>query len=519
MKKLHQRKIGKSYKSMWKYDCFADDFKALCEQKKNEVMILDRCGAEKKDYLYADVFSLTKRFLSFYRNHGLQKGDTVVFIMPNALETIIGFFAALLGGINYAPIPCTVSRREYDNWIKLVTPRLVVKKKGVAEYESCHMIYNCKCDGDLSWLPREEFCPEETQSAYIYLMTSGTTGVPKAMSIDSDKLWSSGKAFAGCYQMDSSGYRFWNYLPMSYLGGLYNLALIPLCCKGSFVISEPFSGKMFLNYWNFVESNEITALWFVPSILQGLLKIAKLVGKQRFCHYGRNVRISFLGTAPVQLGMKEEFEYVFGIRLYENFALSESTFLTVEQDSDIQFREQGSVGRNLPYVSLKIVPVDGNEQIGTIWIKTPFLFSGYLSEDGSMDISFDDDGYFNTNDLGYIDKNGMLVLAGRNRDIIKRGGMFISLNEIENVVGKRPNIEAVAAVPVKHDFYGETYVLCVIFRQKEEIERQKGQLRTWMAEQFVSYKMPEKICVYDVFPQTASGKIQKNKLTDEVEEK
>lgn len=503
---------------MWKYDCFAEDFELLCEQKKDDVMIVYQYDAKKSSYTYAEVLNLSKRFLTFFQKNGLQAGDTVVTIMPNSPEVIIAFFAAMLGGLNYAPLPCAVSKREFDNWIRVVQPKMIIKKKGGAVGSNLQMAsFECECNGDLSWLSDEEAGFETGTVSHIYLMTSGTTGSPKAISINTNKLWSSAKAFAQFYHIEESSYRFWNYLPMSYLGGLYNLALIPLCCKGSFVISESFSGKTMLNYWNFVTNNGITALWLVPSIVQGLIKISRLVGTQNTSHLAGEVKIAFLGTAPIQLSMKEEFEKVFGLRLYENFALSESTFLTAEEDTNIEFREQGSVGKKMPNIFLKVIPVEGVEKIGVIWIKTPFLFEGYLLEDGTLDIPLDEDGYFNTKDLGYINGNNILVLAGRNRDIIKRGGQFISLNEIEAVVGELPYIENVAAVPVKHDFYGEVYVLCVIFKQQEETEKQKEQLHTWMLDNFAAYKVPDRIYVCHSFPKTASGKIQKNKIAEEIE--
>lgn len=499
---------------MRRYDSFVDDFNGLCKMKKDEIMIAYDVEGERKYYSYEDVSIYVHRFLAFFRDNGLRQGDTIVIIMPNAPETIICFFAALMGGINYAPLPHTASKRECDNWISLVHPKLIMKKARGIEYDFQIPVFACECDGDLSWLPAVKALSTGHLPSRIYLMTSGTTGTPKAVVIDANKLWSSAKVFAQFYHIEKSSYRFWNYLPMSYLGGLYNLAFIPLCCEGSFVISEPFSGKMMLNFWDFVISNEISALWFVPSIIQGILKIAEIVNNQHQCLYGEIIKIAFLGTAPIQLHIKKKFEKVFGINLYENFALSETVFLTAEDKLNIQFREEGSVGKRLPDISLKLVPIDEAEMIRSIWVKTPFLFEGYLLEDGNIECELDEDGYFETKDLGYLNENDILVLSGRNRDIIKKSGRFISLAEIENVVGNYPLVEGVAAVAVPHDFYGETYMLCVIFKQQEAVEQQKDNLYKWMLKKFISYKMPEKICVFNSFPRTSSGKIIKSKLMD-----
>ena len=127
----------------------------------------------------------------------------------------------------------------------------------------------------------------------------------------------------------------------------------------------------------------------------------------------------------------------------------------------------------------------------------------------------DEEGYFNSKDLGYFNSDNILVLAGRNRDIIKKGGLFVSLVEIENLVNKHPDVEEAVAVPIHSEFYGETYVLCVIFKQNEEGQAEK--LHTWMLDNIVKYKLPEKICAFEKFPRTASGKIQKRMIVEELE--
>lgn len=501
---------------MIKDSLFSKDFAELCKKNKNNSLIVLTNEEGKKSYSYLEVESIVRRYLTFFKENGLEKGDTIVTVMPNSVECILCFFATLVGGYGFAPLACQVSKREFNNWLGLVRPKLIIRKKGIADYETQIKTYECNCDGNVSWLPTKESKFSEIECSKVYLLTSGTTGIPKAMVLDGNKLWNSGKKFADYYGLIDSGVRFWNYLPMSYLGGLFNLALIPLSCSGSFVVSEPFSGKTIINYWNYVKNNGITALWIVPSILQGLLKVANLIGRKKLIEYGENIKIAFLGTAPVQLSQKQEFEEVFGIQLYENFALSESTFLTAERKEDILYREQNSVGKVLPYVDIKLKPIDGMENTNVIWIKTPYLFEGYLDENGNIELELDENGYFNSKDLGAFNSDDILILAGRNRDIIKKGGLFVSLVEVENVINKLPEVEEAVAVPIPNDFYGESYVLCVIFRNKENNQIEK--LHAWMLDNFVKYKLPDKIYEYSEFPRTASGKIQKRRILDRLEE-
>ena len=251
-------------------DSFRLDFLKICYEMNDSTMFIYDRETEVVKYTYSFVCSECKKIISFFASHNVLPGDTIVTIMPNSPEAALFYFSSLLYGINYAPIPCTVTNREFDNWLQLVSPKMIIKKNGIAEYSSEVETFVCNCDGDLSWLSDyiEAFSVESNYTSNIYLMTSGTTGDPKAMSIDADILWNSGKSFINQYDLINSGVRFWNYLPMSYLGGLFNLAFIPLCCKGSFVISEPFSGKTILNFWNFIKKHDITSVWGFTSIVQ-----------------------------------------------------------------------------------------------------------------------------------------------------------------------------------------------------------------------------------------------------------
>lgn len=491
---------------------FSTDFCNLSIKQTDKTMMIYDAGYGVIKYSYGETMSLCRKCIAFFDKQGLKRGDTVVAVLPNSPEAVIIFFTAAMAGINYAPVPCAISSREFENWLELVKPSLIIRKSGVAEYDTDISTVICKCNGDLSWLPNKEQEIIAEISGLLYLKTSGTTGIPKALAVSVDKLWNSGMAFVRHYHLENSECRFWNYLPMSYLGGLFNLALIPICCRGSFVIAEPFSGKTMLNFWYFVQKHDITALWFVPTIVQGILKIANLSQGDFYKDICKNIKVSFLGTAPISLVQKENFEKKFGLTLYENFALSETTFLTGEANDVLSQRENGSVGQVLPYVNLKLVPLADDAEIGEIWVKTPFLFKGYLQADGAYELEQDKEGFFNTKDLGILRDNKILVLKGRARDIIKKGGLFVSLTEIENAVKELSYVEDVAAVPSEHDFYGEVYNLCVIFSGGVEKKSQTNILRLWMLDNFVAYKMPEKILPFDVFPRTLSGKIKKKDL-------
>src|SRR3990167_10839401 len=129
-------------------------------------------------------------------------------------------------------------------------------------------------NGSFTFTNNEKISSVETGK--LIVPSSGSTGEPKAIALGGDRLWASAKAFIHYHHIDSAntGLRFWNYLPMSYLGGLFNLTLIPLAAGGSIFIDSTFNGKTFLGFWAAIERYKIDSLWLVPSVLRGLLTLA-----------------------------------------------------------------------------------------------------------------------------------------------------------------------------------------------------------------------------------------------------
>lgn len=501
---------------------FSNDFENLCKNNAEEVCVIQETGFKTKTFLYKDVWLYVERYIELFKQNALRKGDVILSILPNSVENIFCFLAALKGGYGFAPLSCKSTQREINEWAKIIDPRIILKSDEIqlqTHVSNRNHIIDIKCDGELEWLPSAEKSYEVSESGTLYLYTSGTTGEPKTMVIDGDKLWSSSYYFSKNYDLLESKCRFWNYLPMSYLGGLFNLALIPLSCKGSFLVTEPFSGNTLLNFWENVKKYEITALWFVPTIVNGLLKICNMFGNNFQNYTQNNLKIVFLGTAPIEMEKKITFENELGVSIFENYGLSETTFISCEDIKSTKNRSQSSVGTILPYVEYKLVKYEESNDIFELLIKSPFNFCGYLSKQGKLlKIDFDVDGFFNTKDLVKIDHNGQLVLLGRTRQIIKKGGLFIALKEIENAILGSKYVKEAVAIPIKHDFYGESYDLLLTLKTHEPDDLvMKSKIKLWLVDNLVSYKHPENIIIVDEFPYTPSGKIKIEELKEKYE--
>jgi acyl-CoA synthetase (AMP-forming)/AMP-acid ligase II len=479
-------------------------------------------------WTYSDLASLTDRAAAFLAAHGAGEGKTVATLLPNSVDTLVLFLGALRAGVHVAPLSPQAKARDVRNWFELVDPALcvytaseqdVVDEAGVLPKPQQTVI---DTGGQLDWLePASAVATRSTprDPSRLYLYTSGTTGEPKALVFDSDRLWAASRAFAMHHEFLDSDSRFFNILPMFYLGGLFNLGMIPLCLGGSVVIADAFSGRSYLQFWREVEKFEINVLWLVPTILRGLLRLAGH-GASPKGDSREKIKGCFLGTAPADLPLKERFEETFGIPLLENYALSETLFITSEALQSQARRANGSVGEVLPFVQLRCAPSqpDSGEHLpGEIEVNTPYLFLGYLQGDGQIERPTTDDGYFATGDLGRVNEQGTLLYEGRTRDIVKKGGHMLVLREIEVLAEKHPLIEEASAVPIDHPFFGEDYVLAVRVRSQDDDGDPLASLRTWLKGELAQFKLPGDIVERTDFPRTISGKIVKRRLAEEIQ--
>ena len=184
-----------------------------------------------------------------------------------------------------------------------------------------------------------------------------------------------------------------------------------------------------------------------------------------------------------------------------------------DKERDAQLLKQG----RLPYgVQMKIVLEDGSraphdgETSGDIWIKGPWIASGYLHGDGGE--VRDDEGYFPTGDVGHIDEYGFMKITDRSKDVIKSGGEWISSIDIEDIASRHPAVSMAAVVAAFHDKWDERPLLLVTLKEGASLEKQE--MLDHLQDKIVKWWMPEDVIVIDEMPMTATGKIRKLTLRE-----
>lgn len=154
-------------------------------------------------------------------------------------------------------------------------------------------------------------------------------------------------------------------------------------------------------------------------------------------------------------------------------------------------------------------------EVGELATRGPHVALGYFNDPERTASTFTPDGWLFTNDLATIDVDGYIRLVGRKKDIINRGGLKVSVREIEDLLTEHPSISQVALVPLPDERLGERSCACVIVRAGAHVTLEEI-VEFLSSRGIAKYKLPEFIALPDAFPMTPSGKVQRFRLRDDI---
>jgi fatty-acyl-CoA synthase len=215
-----------------------------------------------------------------------------------------------------------------------------------------------------------------------------------------------------------------------------------------------------------------------------------------------------------------------GWEVIQVYGLTEtSPFLTVSKvkphmldwPKEEQYRVQTRTGYPMLGVDLRVVDENGKDvendgnQVGEVIARSNVVMSGYWRQPEAT-ASVIVDGWFHTGDMATIDKEGMIEIVDRKKDLIISGGENVSSIEVEGMLYKHPAVLEAACIAIPDERWGEVPAALVVLKpgmtatEEEVIEFCRGQM--------AHFKCPKTISFIDGLPRTATGKIQKNLLRD-----
>jgi fatty-acyl-CoA synthase len=217
-------------------------------------------------------------------------------------------------------------------------------------------------------------------------------------------------------------------------------------------------------------------------------------------------------STPVQM-MRLELQYA-NATFINMYGQSEAAPLTMVRPSDMVEQRAQSVGQAINGLEIRISDGKGGflprGEIGEVVARGSNLMNGYdkLPKDKQP---IDEDGWLHTGDLGLLDENGYLYLAGRIKDVIIRGGENISPSEIENALNQVDNIREAKVMGAPHPIYGESVEACITMTDGGKSFDQEA-IKNALRKVIARFKVPSHIFLYDSFPLNVNGKLDQRAL-------
>jgi acyl-CoA synthetase (AMP-forming)/AMP-acid ligase II len=461
---------------------------------------------------------------------GIRPGDTVSFQLPNWIEVAVIDLACAIGGFVLNPIipiyrhaelrfilndakakiafiPQIYRGVDYPQMYAALRTQLPAMETIVVrgEAEGASTYESVMAAGARSTREPEPVDPNGIKQV-IY--TSGTTGAAKGVLYTHNQ---ARRVLAN--SMDAwglkPGARLLIGTPVTHVSGFSYGIDMPFYVGTQTVLMERWSADEAVEL---IERHAVNVMLGATPFLAELLASAEKLGSSL-----PSLEIFFCGGAAVPPALVRRAHEVFeNCRTFRVFGSSECPMITqgCPEDRDLSATTDGRI---FGY-EVKVVDDHGNilppDTDGEMLARGAAMFRGYTDPEATRQ-SFDAEGFFRTGDIGRVTADGVLTVTGRKKDLIIRGGENISAKEIEDALHTHPDIKEAAIVAMPHARLGEGVCAVVIPKGSYRPVREEisAYLKRWgLAPQ----KWPELIHYVDDLPRTASGKVQKHLLRQQI---
>jgi acyl-CoA synthetase (AMP-forming)/AMP-acid ligase II/NAD(P)-dependent dehydrogenase (short-subunit alcohol dehydrogenase family) len=348
--------------------------------------------------------------------------------------------------------------------------------------------------------------PRPTRQGRFVILTSGTTGAPKAAP-----RVPSAAALAGPIAtiLSKLGLRSKDPIyvapPLFHGFGFAYLGLA-LVLGSPLVLRRRFDAEAMLGA---IEAHRAAVVLAVPVMLDRLLA---LPDETRARYDTSSLRAVLSGGAPLSPTLALRFMDVFGDLLFNLYGSTETGFGAIAEPADLR-AAPGTVGRPPLGTTLKILDAHRAEvapsATGSVFVGGPLAFGGYAGGGSKESVR----GMLNTGDLGHMDEFGRLFIVGRQDDMIVSGGENVFPAEIEAVLSSHPDVADVAVLGVSDADYGQRLRAFVVPRAGATLS--EDDVRGWVKRHVARYKVPRDVVFLDALPRNATGKVVRAKLAQQ----
>jgi acyl-CoA synthetase (AMP-forming)/AMP-acid ligase II len=475
---------------------------------------------------YKEFHERTNRLANYLLSQGIVKGDLIGLSIGSRAEHFEALFALAKIGAIAVPFDFNWSAQECEAMVRFFAPKaffLEARKETAAltniareqvnrtnllvigSFTSAHPkpVEGSSFEaaiGDGS--PADPNLPVDGLDPFLLMITSGTTGFPKACSINHET-YSLRCMNYGMTKGMHKDERALMALPVHFNAGRGSVMSI-LYLGGTIFIDEKFDAERFLQT---VEREQITYTMLVPTLCERLLRHERLTRHQ-------TSSLRYLGITGGHLSkeLAREVRQRLCNDLFEAYASTDCGQITSIGQDDWETHGD-TVGKPIWCVLVRIADDDGHEVStgaeGEVCVRTPLAIQGYYQNPRATE-EFLCGGWCLTGDIGFLDDQGYLHLSGRKKNMIKSGGISVFPEEIEDTLRKHPDVADAAVMGFKSQEWGEAVKAFVVLHSRAECSA--NALIQFCKDSLASYKAPKMIEFLPALPRTGLGKIDRGKL-------
>lgn len=474
---------------------------------------------DEKSWTYAEFADRVDAVAGLLDSLGIGHGERVAYFGENSADFLATLFGTAAIGAVFVPVNTRLAAPEIVHVLKDSGARMLIHDGGlgerlatIEEQVTLEQLIDTGDGPDGLSARLDEVSPMTAHAAVAHdcaaaiIYTSGTTGRAKgAVLTHGNFTWMAMNCIID-YDVSESDVALM-ISPLFHVASL-GMGALPSLLKGcTLVVERGFDPGRALAQ---IERHGVTMLSGVPTTYQLMCDHPDWASTDL-----SSLRKLTCGGSPAPTRVMEAYE-ARGLRFSQGYGMTEASPGVTALSPAMTRDKQGSVGLPHFFTHLRIAGDDGGEAptgtVGEIEISGPNVFSGYHQMPEANAAAFTTDGWFRTGDLGYVDDDGYLFIAGRAKDMIISGGENIYPAEVEAVISEMPQVTGVAVVGIPDDKWGEVPWAVLTVRDGATVTA--DDVRAHLDGRLARYKLPKRVEVVSALPRTASGKVRKTELQE-----
>ncbi|PSP37347.1 AMP-dependent synthetase [Halobacteriales archaeon QH_7_65_31] len=467
------------------------------------------------------------------RELGIERTEPVMVYLPNCPQYVVASLACFRAGTPVSPVNPQYRSRELVHQLTDTDAAAVITHVALREHLA-DAIAKIDADptvitvGDRDAIPEGDthFDDVRGEPTTVKLdgdavaslpYTSGTTGQPKGVRLTHDniraQLLTTITVRANDLSPDEENSLVW--LPLYHITGFIHTALQPLARGGTLYVRSAAN-------WDAEAAMATIERDAISTYIGVTAMYADMVADDSFGDYDLSSLVTVSeGGAKLTGAVQDAFEETANVAIREGYGLTETTGSTHTQVGALYGPRHGTVGQPARHTDCRIVDSSGEEvplgESGEILVRGPQVMDGYHDRPDANERAFTDAGFFRTGDIGRRDREGYYEIVDRKKHVIVTAGYNVYPSEVENLLAEHEAVREAAVVGVPDERRNET-VKAFLVPTNGDPENPGvtiDEIQQFSLDTIAPYKHPREVAFVAELPRTASGKIQKYKLTGE----